>query len=114
MAKLEKLDFTSYSEEDCHLTYSYVIDGKELSFGSVLFIQPKHYNFINPNLEVSVCGDYITVKSSAYAKSVMIDNENGDLILEDNFFDMEKGERKIKILSGKDVGVTVKSVYDIK
>ena len=49
----------------------------------------------------------------AYAKSVEIRNENDDLILEDNYFDMNAGEYRVKILDGKPDGLKVRSVYDI-
>ena len=52
--------------------------------------------------------------SDGYAKSVQIEGIDGDLLLEDNFFDMEKGERRIKILSGKATKVQLRSVYDIR
>ena len=53
------------------------------------------------------------ITSEAYAKGVMIEDEQNDLILEDNFFDMEKGERRIKILSGKPTTLIVRSVCNI-
>ena len=37
-----------------------------------------------------------------------------DLILSDNFFDMGKGEKTVKILSGKPTDLKVKTVFDIK
>jgi beta-mannosidase len=58
--------------------------------------------------------DTITVKASAYAKSVEILNKTEDLILSDNYFDMNAGTKKVKILSGKPVGIKLRSVYDIK
>ena len=62
---------------------------------------------------MNVDGDEIVVKAEAYAKSVEIQNENDDLILEDNYFDMNAGEYKVKILSGTPNGLKVRSVYDI-
>ena len=58
-------------------------------------------------------GDEIVVSAEAYAKSVEIQNENDDLILEDNYFDMNAGERRVKILDGKPENLKVRSVYDI-
>ena len=58
-------------------------------------------------------GDEIIVSAEAYAKSVEIQNENDDLILEDNYFDMNAGERRVKILDGKPENLKVRSVYDI-
>ena len=51
-----------------------------------------------------------SVKAEAYAKSVEIRNENDDLILEDNYFDINAGEYRVKILDGKPDGLKVRSV----
>ena len=40
-------------------------------------------------------------------------NENEDMVLEDNYFDMNAGEKRIRIISGEPVGLKVRSVYDI-
>jgi beta-mannosidase len=56
----------------------------------------------------------IIVHSDGYAKSVQIEGVDGDILLEDNFFDMEKGERRIKILSGNATQLLLRSVYDIR
>lgn len=64
-------------------------------------------------LRVRVEGDEIIVSAEAYAKSVEILNENEDMVLEDNYFDMNAGEKRIRIISGEPVGLKVRSVYDI-
>lgn len=40
-------------------------------------------------------------------------NENEDMVLEDNYFDMNAGEKRIRIINGEPVGRKVRSVYDI-
>lgn len=45
---------------------------------------------------------------------VHIRNDNDDLILSDNFFDLNGGEKRVKILKGKADGLQVRSVYDIR
>jgi len=55
----------------------------------------------------------VVVSSAAYAKSVEILNEEEDLILSDNYFDMEKGEKRVKVISGKPENLHIRSVYDI-
>ena len=64
-------------------------------------------------MEISVNGDEITVKADAFARYVYIYNENDDLILSDNFFDMEKGEKTVKILSGNATNLQVKTLFDL-
>lgn len=113
-ASLAEMDFQKTDVRNNYLSYAFIADGKEVSFGTCLFTKPKHFCFRNPNLKVEVCGDEIKVQASAYAKYVYIANANDDLVLSDNFFDMNAGEKKVKILSGNPSAITVKSVYDIK
>jgi len=50
----------------------------------------------------------------AYAKSVEILNENEDLVLTDNYFDMEAGEKRVSIMNGSLKGLRLRSVFDIR
>ena len=111
----DSIDLNEYGPRNMHLRYSFTIEGedKPASENTVLFVAPKHYNFVNPNLEVSVEGDYAVVNSSAFAKNVYVEGVDGDIKLEDNFFDMERGVRKVKILSNTASKLRVISVYDI-
>lgn len=43
-----------------------------------------------------------------------IKNEEDRLLLEDNYFDMQPGTRKIRVLSGNTEGLKIRSVYDIR
>lgn len=85
-----------------------------VSEGTVLFCPPKHFRFADPQLRARIEGDEIVVSASAYAKSIEIRNDNDDLILSDNFFDLSGGEKRVKILKGKADGIQVRSVYDIR
>ena len=84
-----------------------------VSSASTLFIMPKYFKWKDPGLSFTLSGDEITVHANAFAKSVEISNGEDNLILSDNFFDMNGGSRTVKILSGKPEGIQVKSVYDI-
>lgn len=84
-----------------------------LSSGTVLFCPPKHFHFADPQLTVEAEGDELVVTASAYAKSIEIQNENQDMLLSDNYFDMNGGTRRVKILRGQPKGLTIRSVYDI-
>ena len=53
------------------------------------------------------------VKAEAFAQKVCIEGMDGDVWLEDNFFDMQAGEKRVKILEGKASRFRVRSVYDI-
>ena len=114
VARLDKIDFSHINPQTAHLTFALVSDGKTLSQGSVLFTQPKYYTFQNPNLRCDVKDGELTIYSDAYAKCVWVEGVDGDVILDDNGFDMEKGCKKVRILSGSAEKFTLKSVYDIR
>ena len=80
--------------------YTLLENGETVSEGSVLFGVPQIYEYADPKLTARVEGDEIVVSAEAYAGSVAIRNENDDLLLSDNYFDMEAGEKRVKILSG--------------
>lgn len=100
--------FDSNSEKEKHA------QTEPVSEGTVLFCPPKHFRFADPQLRARIEGDEIVVSACTYAKSIEIRNENDDLILSDNFFDLNGGEKRVKILKGKADGVQVRSVYDIR
>ena len=97
-----------------YVGYECLKDGQVVSGGTVLFCAPKHFRFADPSLKVRAEGDEVVVTADAYAKSVEIRNEAEDMLLEDNYFDMNAGERRVKILKGKPEGLKVRSVFDIR
>ena len=111
---LDKVDMADAKLYENYVSYQLKENGKVISSGTVLFCAPKHFKFKNPDLKVSINGDEITVSASAYAKSVEIRNENDDLILSDNFFDLNGDSKTVKILQGKADRILVRSVYDIR
>ena len=111
---LEKIDMHEAKLYENYVSFQFKMDGRVVSCGTVLFCAPKHFRFKDPQLKVTVNGDEITVSASAYAKSVEIRNENDDLILSDNFFDLNGDSKTVKILQGNADGITVRSVYDIR
>lgn len=108
-------DFTeAYNERDLHLYYAFRQEGEVLSSGSALFVAPKHYRFEDPLLTVRVENGCAVVTARAYARGVCIESADGNLRLEDNFFDMEAGERRIPVVGELPEGeLRVRSVYDI-
>lgn len=89
-------------------------NGEIVSRGSVIFSAPKHFGFLDPKLTATVEGDQLIVTSSAYARSVEILNADDTMLLSDNYFDMDPGERRIKILKGCPEGLKIRSVYNIR
>lgn len=94
-----------------YVSYQVAKEGEILSEGTVLFCPPKHFKFEDPQLSVSVEDGEIIVSAKAYAKSIEIRNENDDLILSDNYFDLNGGERRLSIFKGEPKNLTVRSVY---
>ena len=114
VAHLEEIDFNKTDVRKNYLYFAFQVDGKIVSNGTVIFTKPKHFDFIDPKLSASIRGDEIIIKANSYAKYVEISDRTCDLKLSDNYFDMNKGEVKVKILSGNPKQLKVKSVFDIK
>lgn len=111
------LDKVMLEEADIYenyVSYHMEVDGKVCSEGTVLFCAPKFFHFRKPDIQIHVDGDEIMLTADCYAKSIRITNEKEDLLLEDNYFDMNGGSRSIRILKGDTEGLRVKSVYDIR
>ena len=111
---LDNIDFNKTDVVNNYLSFEYVVDGKVVTEGTVLFTVPKHFNFINPNLRYEVNGNEITIFADSYAKYVEIDSPDSDFILSDNYFDMDGGSRTVKILKGNPKTIRLRSVYDIR
>ncbi len=111
---LEEIDFNKTDVRNNYYSYELVVGDKVLSGGSVIFTAPKHFNFPNPHLYCEIDGDFVIVRADAYAKSIELYSPDSDPIFEDNFFDMNPGEKRIRILEGKPKEIKLRSVYDIK
>ena len=95
-----------------------VKDGEEkaqvLSEGTVIFSYPKYFRYEDPCLTWEKEGNKIKVTASSYAKSVEILNEEEDLVLSDNYFDLNGDTKEVEIISGNADTLRLRSVYDIK
>ncbi len=98
----EYVSFQGYDEE------------KKIADETVIFSYLKYFHYQDPHLSYEVDGEWITVKADAYAKSVEIQNEREDLVLSDNYFDLNAGEKRVRILRGNTDQIKVQSVYDIR
>lgn len=111
MTKVELPEAKLYEN---YVSYQLEENGKIAGEGTVLFSPPKHFRFEDPELTVRLEGDEIVVKAKAYAKGVKIENDNDDLVLSDNFFDLNAEEKRVKLLEGSPAGLKVRSVYSIR
>lgn len=97
-----------------YVSYRFVQGEQTISEGTVLFSYPKYFKYQDPHLSCQSEGGEIIVKANAYAKSVEIQNGDENLVLEDNYFDMNAGERRIKIIRGNAENIRLRSVFDIR
>lgn len=111
---LDKVDLPDIKIYEEYVSYEALINNEVVSEGTVIFSYPKYFRYENPQLSYTVGGDTITVSANTYAKSVEIQNENEDLILSDNYFDLNGNSKTVKVLAGKIDNIRLKSVYDIE
>jgi beta-mannosidase len=111
---LQKVDLPEVIVESQYVSFRLYDRDELLSEGTVIFSLPKWFNYLDPKLSYTVENDIIIIRAATYAKSVEILNEDEDMILSDNYFDMNAGEKKIKIISGKPINLRLRSVFDIR
>lgn len=111
LSKEEMMDADLY---DNYVSYECSRGDQIISEGTVLFVPPKQFRFKNPDLQVRAEGDELIVTAQAYARSVEILNEDDTLLLSDNYFDMNAGEKRIRILKGNPEKLKIRSVYNIR
>ena len=108
------VDFADADRFNNYVSYSVEVGGEKVSSGTVIFTMPKYFKYQDPQLTATVHDGKITVKASAYARGVEILNDNEDLVLSDNYFDMNAGEVTVDIISGDASNLRLRSVYDIR
>lgn len=111
---LDKVELPDVDIYNQYVSYAAYIDGEKVSEGTVIFSYPKYFRYENPELSVKVEGNKLTVSATKYAKSVEILNDNEDLILSDNYFDLNGDSKTVEVLGGNIDNIRLKSVYDIE
>lgn len=114
VTNIPERDFNKCDVENVYYSFEFEVEGRVVSEGTVLFTAPKHFNFLDPHITARIEGDEIVVCADAYAKSVELYSPDADFITSDNFFDMNAGERRVRILEGAPKEIKVRSVYDIR
>lgn len=126
----EALSFDLSKEEmrETYLEATLYIDNHEHSSTTVLFTQPKHFEFVDPNIQTDVVEEndafIITVSADAFAKYVELDLTDADCKFSNNYFDVSVGSSKMikveKSSLSKDVSLqifkenlVVRSIHDI-
>ena len=111
---LEKIQVPQINIWNEYVSYRVIKDGIELSSGTVIFSYPKYFKYENPKLEYTVSENKIIIRADSYAKSVYITNAGDTLVLTDNYFDMNGGEKIVEIIEGNTEDLRIRSVYDIR
>lgn len=79
-----------------YLEYTLEIGGKIVSGASTLFVRPKLFSFLEPEVraDISETDSEFVIEISArnYTKSVWLDLETDDALFSDNWFDVHGGE----------------------
>ena len=110
-ARYDLSELNRFSE---YVSFRIEKDGETVSSGTVLFTYPKYFKFVKPGLSYKVEGNKITVSSDVFARSVEILNDNEDLVLSDNYFDLNADSKTVEILEGDPENLRLRSVYDIR
>lgn len=110
---LDQLDFPDAELHGHYLSYDLFQSDTWISGGSVLFCAPKHFDFVDPHLRCEPQNDVLVIRADAYARSVEIECMDGDVLLEDNYFDLNAETRSIRIIRGTGTKFRVRSVFDI-
>ena len=110
---LDELSFPNVELTQDYFSYTLLINGRVEGHGSALFCAPKHFCFAAHKLQLSLSGDKLTVRAEAYAKYVYVESDDPDMLLSDNFFDMDPGKRRVRVLRGNPQGLKVRTVYNL-
>jgi beta-mannosidase len=101
---IEDLNFSEQlktSEEKRNTYFEYTLYGEDgfISSSTVLFVEPKHFQFKDPEICVDVTehGDKFIIKLTAkqFAKSIELDFEEADGIFSDNYFDLSSDRERV-------------------
>lgn len=110
----DKIEFTELDIGRQYVSYQLYLGGNWCSEGTALFTAPKHFEFLDPELEWSQDGRRICVKAKRFAKAVEVVGVDGDCIFSDNYFDLNGGARWVEILDGEAGEFSVRSVFEIR
>ena len=96
-----------FERREKYLEYALYEDGEKISEGSTLFVRPKEFTFLDPEIsyEIYENKDEFVIDLSAvnYAKSVCLSLSEDDCIFSDNWFDIQPDNPVTVAISKKDL-----------
>lgn len=96
------------------LSYRFEADGKDFGRGTVLFVKSKHFEFMDPQIQLKISEEedrfIILVTSKAYARFVELRLKTDDAVFSDNYFDLVSyNPRRIELLK---INMSKELTYD--
>ena len=92
---------TEQDKRTKYLEYSLWENGKNISTATTIFVRPKTFCFIDPEISVQIDEKYdrfeLNLTASAFAKAVCLDLKEADCVFSDNWFDIN-GNESVKIV----------------
>lgn len=110
---LPELEFPQCDVQKHHLTYQLYIEEVCVSDGTVLFTYPKFYEYEEANLRYELEDGKLMIFSDCFAKNIEIEPLDGDAVLSDNYFDMERGKKVIFIEEGEAKDFRLRSLNEL-
>ena len=124
--KIDSLDLTAYLKGFTDKRYLYVSlteKGKVISQTFCIFVRPKDFDFLKPDVSVKVSGSgdkrKLTVSSDVFAPYVMLDTLS-DLKFSDNFVDLTGSDAETEVSNCKNMSdekllslIKVRNVFDL-
>ena len=110
---LDKMIFDDATLTGHYLSFDFTVNNEVVSEGTAIFCAPKHFDFVDPQLTAEAAGDEIIVRASAFARQVWIESDDPDMLLSDNAFDMNGGNKHVRVLRGRADNLRIRSVYDL-
>lgn len=87
-----------FADRERYLRYGVCVDGETVDEGNRLLTAPKHFHFRDPKLRATVSekngASCLTVCAQAFARRIAIDFKEFDVLLSDNYFDLQPGEER--------------------
>lgn len=116
-----KADLTSLQiTRSAFVAYLYDQDGHVVSERRCLFRKEKACKFEDPQLQLTVDGNAVTVTAKSYARYVYLKADGVSAPFSDNYFDLSAGESKIVVLNAENMpkdfaqNLSVSSLYDVE